>query len=169
MDLILVRHGMAEDLGGDVRRDADRRLTDEGRQRTRQAAAGLLTAACSPDVILSSPYVRARETADLLDQVLRSSGGVENMDKLAAGADSTAVIDAVARRTEGAVMLVGHMPDLSDIASVLLIGGTGVSIEFKKAAACCLACEPRPMPDAAWLRWMLPPRILRRLGGLAED
>ena len=165
MELILVRHGIAEAPGGHLHSDADRRLTEEGLLRTRQAAEGLRAAGCVPSVILTSPYARARETANLLAAVLRPEGGVEDLDVLAAGADPVTVIDAVAGRPESRIMLVGHLPDLAVIAGVLLAGRTDLDLEFKKAAACCLVCDPRPQADAAWLRWLLPPRVLRMLAG----
>lgn len=169
MELILVRHGIAEATGGGVRRDRDRRLTEEGVLRTRQAAQGLREISCMPSVILSSPYARAKETADVLAAVLTPPGGVEIMDALAAGDGARQVVRGVAKRPEPVVMLVGHMPDMSEIAGLLLSGRTDLGMEFKKAAACCLVCESRPVSDAAWLRWLLPPGVLRRLGGPVQS
>jgi phosphohistidine phosphatase len=169
MDLIIVRHGIAEDLGGAVRRDADRHLTEEGLERTRQAAAGLRVAGCAPEAILTSPYARARETADVVAQALAPTGGVEIADVLAAGARPAEIIEGLSARAEDSILIVGHMPDLALLAAVLLAGAARVDIEFKKAAACCLVCEPHPLPGAAWLRWMLPPRLLRILGRADPD
>lgn len=164
MELVLVRHGIAEDLGGPVVRDRDRRLTEQGVQRTRQAAGGLREIGCAPEVILTSPYVRARETADVLAAVLRPPGGVEIVEALAAGAGSREVVRVAGERPELEVMLVGHMPDMAEIAGLLLAGRRNLGIEFKKAGACCLVCEPHPQPGSAWLRWLVPPAVLRKLG-----
>ncbi|MFN3168157.1 MAG: SixA phosphatase family protein [Phycisphaeraceae bacterium] len=162
MRLILLRHGVAE-----VRRpgldDADRKLTDAGVLRTRQAVRGLAAYLkhidAPPDAVLTSPKRRARETAELFCE---SAGGSFSLcDALGTGALDR-VIAVLAERDEQTIALVGHEPQLSMLAE-RLCGARELSfIELKKAGAVVLRIHSLNS-EAPWstLEALLPPRALR--------
>lgn len=160
MDLYIVRHGVAEEstaLGS----DAARALTDEGRKKTARVARGLAALEIEPEVILTSPLVRARQTADILSGALRPKDGVSEVKWLEAGASPAEAVRQLARLKHDSVMIVGHMPDLSVLASMLLSGKPSVKIAFKKAAVCALSFDGRARTGRGRLEWLMQPRHLR--------
>src|SRR5437588_3868772 len=111
MKLYLVRHGIAES-NSIAKPDAERALTPEGKSKMERIAKGLAHANVSIDLILTSPLVRARETAEIL---ARGLGGIElkMLPELASGATATKVAQAIRRYAKvNALALVGHEPDL---------------------------------------------------------
>lgn len=163
MTFYVVRHAIAEDAppGGD---DAERRLTAEGRRKMRGVVRGLRIIGVEPDVILTSPLARAAETADILIGGLRSAPEPRTLEALAPDTSPEDTLKALRQfgRSQQ-VMVVGHEPNLSSLLAVLLTGTPdGVSIELKKGACAAVeltAFEPR---GGAVLRWLMPPRTLRR-------
>jgi len=166
LELYLVRHAVAAERGPDFPDDAQRPLTDEGVERFRRAVAGLRDLGVQLDLVLSSPYVRARETAELLCVGLKPRPKLIVVDALSAGEKSADVIAAVARhsaagRGASRLALVGHEPDLGELAARLL--GAKGRVEFKKGAVCRIDVD-RAMPAGpGTLRWLLTPRVLRGL------
>ena len=165
MELLIIRHAIAEDRAETTRSDEDRRLTDEGRKKMREGARGLTRLVSHVAVLASSPLVRARETAEI---VARAYGGLEvtTADALAPDRSPDAVVSWLdQRRVDGVVALVGHEPALSDLVSWLLSGAVRPMIEIKKGAA-CLPSLPggAATPATAVLRWALTPAQLRDLG-----
>jgi phosphohistidine phosphatase len=163
MTFYVVRHAIAEDAapGGD---DGGRRLTAEGRRKMRGVVRGLRIIGVEPDVILTSPLMRAVETADILVAGLRGAPEPRTLEALGpdvAAGDTLQALRVFGRNQQ--VMVVGHEPNLSSVLSLLLTGSwDGVSIELKKGACAAVevaAFEPRA---GAVLRWLLPPRALRR-------
>jgi phosphohistidine phosphatase len=116
MRLYLVRHGEA--ASGEP--DHERRLTAAGREQARRVGEQLADSDPRPDVVLHSPLVRARETAELIAAPLGIQP--EPDDRLAPGATADGVRAAAAGRGE-AVVVVGHQPDCGEIAAELT-GGT---------------------------------------------
>ena len=163
MQLLLFRHGIAEDAGAGVD-DAARQLTDEGEKKTRLAARGLSRFAAAPQVILTSPLVRARQTARILSEVF----DVEATECPAlAGHDLAAILREVGRQKHEVVMLVGHEPTFSSLAEILLTGeaSRGV-IEMKKAGCIGLEVEfKRSSVAGARLIWLATPAMLREMAG----
>jgi phosphohistidine phosphatase len=156
--LVLVRHAIAEDRQPG-RPDAARRLTPEGASKLVRAAGGLKRLGVEPDRILTSPLIRAVETAALLVEVLTPGREAEICEALAPGHHPQAVLDAASGGPEGTIVLVGHEPDLGELASWLLTGSTRkVRMPLRKAGAVAIAME-----DPAELLWMLAPRQLRAL------
>ncbi len=164
MDLYLVRHAIAEDR--DPMRwpdDGDRPLSAKGIERFEQEARGLATLVSDVDVMLASPFARAWSTAEILTKeagwpppirsdALRSERTAE---------ESLAAIEA-ARGAE-AIAAVGHEPNLSELASLCLLGTIDLPMEFKKGAVLALTFEGAVAPGRAYLRWLLPPKALRSL------
>ncbi|HEX9428603.1 MAG TPA: phosphohistidine phosphatase SixA [Candidatus Polarisedimenticolia bacterium] len=167
MRIYLSRHAIAAPR--DARRypdDSVRPLTHEGRRRMTRAARGLRTAGQSVDLILSSPLLRARQTAEILARACRPHPPIRIARTLSPGgrtAEILAGIGSVPRL--GAVLLVGHEPDLSRLAGELLLDGNdALAIEFRKGGICRIDFEGAPRPGEGRLIFHLTPRILRRLG-----
>jgi phosphohistidine phosphatase len=165
MDLYLVRHAIA--WPHDAHRwpdDSRRPLTSEGIKRFRRAARGLRRIAPSVDVVLASPFPRAWETAELLSDEAGWPSPVR-CEPLEAGRDAQETLGGIRPylRAE-AVVLVGHEPNMSEVASLLLTKSpTAVQLELKKGGAACLTVEGSGSTQASIMRWLLSPKILRRL------
>lgn len=166
MRIVLFRHGPAG------RRDASRwpddalrPLSVRGIDRTGRAALGIAYVEGTVTSILSSPLVRAVETARLLHEAFEHDRPVETLEALAPGGSHRTVLQRIAELDENdAVVLVGHEPDLGKLASVLVFGAPAASIAIKKAGACVLEFEGAVKVGAGCLTGFYPPRVLRRLG-----
>ncbi len=172
IELYLMRHGIAAELGeGGVVRDADRPLTLEGRARMKQAAGGLRELGLKFNMILTSPLLRARQTAEAVAEVLDLQHKVRIVESLAPGqafatgegGHAEIFLELGAYQFDRA-LLVGHQPDLSELASYLLTGNRNLNIEFKKGALCAIELASLPPRGPALLRWHMTPRQLRMLG-----
>lgn len=159
MRLYLVRHGKAEDVGPDGG-DASRRLTDDGRRDFRRGAEGFASLGVRLDRILTSPLARARETAEILANVL-DGPEPERLDALAFG-DEAEILGAVARAGDE-VALVGHEPTLGRLVSLAVFGRTGGGTPLRKGGIACIELARSVSPGRGVLAWMLAPRQLRRL------
>jgi phosphohistidine phosphatase len=161
MDLVLVRHAIAVERGT-MPNDGERPLTAEGRARMEEAAVGL-ERLVTPQAVLSSPLVRAMQTAEILRERYRL-GRVRICDALAS-ADYDAVIEAVVESDASPVALVGHEPWMSELLSYLVSGDSAaVAVNFKKGGAALVRSSGEPHPGGCWLEWLIPPGVLRRLG-----
>jgi phosphohistidine phosphatase len=162
MRLLVFRHGIAEDRSADGT-DSGRALTAEGVERTRAAARGLARIADAPDIILTSPKLRAVQTAD--EAAAAFDRPVEVLEALADGPpDET--LTALAARGEQAVMIVGHEPMLSELIEQVCTGGRrGGFIDLRKAGCAYLelARDSRGDVTAASLLWLATPKMLRAL------
>ena len=163
MNLYIVRHGIAVEVGvGGVRRDADRCLSDEGRQKTLAVGQGLKNLGVKPEVLLTSPLVRARETAELIASVHHPALPVEISDSLAPGGDFMELVRSLNERTAAEVMWVGHMPEVYEWVSLFIGGGTNLSFTFKRAAVACIRFGGSPRVGGGRLDWLIPPGVLRK-------
>jgi phosphohistidine phosphatase len=131
----------------------------------RRIARGLRRAGLDPDLVLSSPYSRARETADIVAGAMDLEERMELFQPLSPEVPPDQAIRQVARRSEklDSVLLVGHEPQLSAIGSLLLAGHSGLALELGKGGAFKLELD-QVQPGAAILDWWLTPRQLRKLG-----
>jgi len=165
MELYLLRHGDAVDRAtGGYKRDEDRPLTGEGEDEVRQAAGALLKLGVALDLVLTSPLVRARQTADLVADALAPKRGVEVSQALAPGGRPEAILRAVVGvGPVERVLLTGHMPDLGALAGWLAWGQDAPTIPLRTAGLCRVDLPDHPTPGSGDLRWLLPPRLLRRL------
>lgn len=161
----LVRHGIAEDVPASGR-DADRALTGEGRRRTRRAALGLRELGVRPAVVLASPLLRARQTAEIVAEVLDVR--LERWDDLAPGLDPGRVSRELDARFAGAgPVLVGHEPHCGELLAYWLTGSpVGLAVRFRKGAVACVAGAMLPPQGRAELEWML---TADQLGALRLD
>lgn len=171
LQLYLVRHAIAAPRGEDWPDDATRPLTPDGMTRMRRAARGLAALGPEIDVVLTSPLVRARQTADILAGVFTPPPSVVLVDALAPGGTVAGILAEVVKHArKGPMALVGHEPGIGEFAAHLL--GTGNPLEFKKGAVARIdvsgltATTSGPQPSqriTSALRWFLPPRALRAL------
>lgn len=170
MLLYIVRHGIAVDVGEQgVRTDRARMLSATGRERTREAAEGLARLNCRPERVLASPLVRARETAAILASVLAPSPDIETVEWLQPGVAATESQLYLESAPSAPLMLVGHMPGVADLASLLLTGEERrLRLVFKKAAVCCLSFDGRLRAGTGCLEWLLQPGALRQLAAGSE-
>ena len=166
IELYLVRHAVAAERGPEYPDDARRPLTPDGVRRFRESVRGLRTLGVTLDLVLTSPLVRARETADILRAGLRPAPRLIVSDALAPGtrpADAIAAVLARAGSGRGAarVAVVGHEPDLGELAARWL--GAKAAIPFKKGAVLRFDVDRALPAGPGTLRWFLPPRALRGL------
>lgn len=167
MKLYLFRHGPAAERDPEKwPDDADRPLTENGVERTIKAARGLAWLATDVRRVITSPLVRARQTADIVRSTLEVEPAVEVLEALAPGGDHALVLRRFERmRSAGAVILVGHEPDLGCLASRLIgVARAAPHIVLKKAGACAIDFEGAVREGQGRLESCLTPRVLRRLG-----
>lgn len=163
MNLYLVRHGIAVDIGEQgVKRDADRMLSAEGAEKTRLAGGGLKRAGCRPERILASPRVRSHQTADILQSVLAPRVRVEVCRELDMATPLSRMLKWAESLEGESIMLVGHMPDVAVLASALVANGP-LAVHFRKAATMCIRFEGEPRAHHGIMEWFLPPAVLRAL------
>lgn len=162
--LYLVRHAIAE-VTAPSGNDADRRLTPAGRRRMEQAAKGLAQLGVRPAAILTSPLVRAEETAHILAGALTPNLELEVYARLGFGHEAKEVVAGLHRhRAAGSLVLVGHQPDLGHLASYLLTGAADVvPLPFKKGAVAAIDVPGLPPDGPGVLRWFLTPKQLRAI------
>src|ERR1051325_4419755 len=140
MNLFLLRHGLAvEPTIPGFKLDRDRPLTGEGRNKIRRVAALLRKVQLSFDLILTSPYVRAHQTAEIVAEILGDAKRLEISEHLAPGKSQSGLSQELNHRTRlENILLVGHEPDLSRLISMLVIGKPGLPLELKKGGLCKL-------------------------------
>jgi phosphohistidine phosphatase len=161
--IYLVRHGLAAEQGPDYPNDDDRPLTDEGIERLRAQALGMRELRVRLDRVLTSPLLRAAQTAEVLAAGVGCETPMVPVDALRPGGRYDALMAALGRLGDDrSVALVGHMPSMGAIAARLI--GAAEPLPFKKGAVCCIEVDRLPPAQAGRLHWFLPPRALRALG-----
>ena len=161
-ELYLIRHGLAGERGPEWPDDSKRPLTEEGLSKLRKEARGLRELDVGFDVIVTSPLVRARQTADTLAEVLETKAPLVSSDALAPAGSPAAVIQEIAKHArKGRVALVGHEPNLGELAAHLIHARSPLS--FKKGGVCRIDFDVPPPKGSGSLVWFLPPKVLRKL------
>ncbi len=165
MDIYILRHAEAEDLGSDCRSDSERHLTAKGEEQSGAAASELRRLKVSLDLILASPLVRACQTAEIVARVLKPAKRYETSDALAPNGDPEALVDLINKRAGElkSVLLVGHEPWLSRFISQLIAGRPDLAITLKKAGLCKLSVEKLRYDRCATLEWLLTSKQLRQM------
>src|SRR5262245_29578427 len=161
--IYVLRHGIAVERGTKgYPLDSQRPLTPEGRKKVRRIAKTLRRLGVSIDLILSSPYVRARQTAEIVAKVLGSGKRLKFSEHLMAEGDAEDLIGQLSRLyySAASVMLVGHEPYLSQLISVLLTGKPDLAMTLKKGGLCKLVAQRLAYTRCATLEWLLAPRHL---------
>ena len=166
MELYVIRHAIAQPLGqqNDFT-DEKRALTSEGRDRMREAAKGLRKLEVELDLMLTSPLVRAVETAEIVAAAFGlGKKEVEQTANLAPGASIDELFAEIKRRTGAeSIALVGHQPDLGELISAIVCGGDGFAIQLKKGSVCLINVTETVPTLRGELMWLLTPKQLRLL------
>lgn len=165
--LYLVRHAVAE-LAASSGQDADRQLTPEGFAKLRKAAHGLAWLGIVPDELRCSPYQRTQQTAALLGAVLAPKLSIRPCHELAPGHAPEDVLAALMPNPSSQhIMLVGHEPDLSRLASYVMTGAPDVvPMPFKKGSVAAIEVPSITPRSLGRLVWFATPKQLRALGEL---
>ena len=161
-EIYLVRHGLAGQFG-DYEDDSRRPLTEDGQKKTRKVAQRLRDLGLHFDRIYTSPYERADQTAQILQSVLPSSQSIERWDTLQPDGDMTRSIDRLSDDREAGrrVAIVGHEPDLSQLAETLVFGTVQERLVLKKAGIIGLMAPIEgELVGQCQLFWLVPPRLL---------
>jgi phosphohistidine phosphatase len=161
-----MRHGIAEERdshGGSS--DAERSLTAKGRKKMREIADGLQGVGFDVDWIVSSPLARAAQTAEIVGEAVSSQIPLDFCNALRPGGSTQELLAYLSRRPgRKQVLLVGHEPDLSMLASRLIGSPRLANLAFKKGGCCLICFEQFPWEGAGQLVWWLTPRLLRGMG-----
>jgi phosphohistidine phosphatase len=161
-EIYLVRHGVAENRGDAWPDDAKRPLTDEGMARMRKSARGLARLGIAFDVVLSSPLVRAKQTAEIVAAGVSPRPSIVVVDSLSPGGGFSAIAADLAKHAKKTrIALVGHEPGIGELAARLI--GSRHAIEFKKGAVCRIDLDALPPHGPGNLRWLLTPRMMRAI------
>jgi phosphohistidine phosphatase len=168
MNLYLLRHGIAVDPSAvGFAKDAERPLTAKGKHRLRQIANAMDVLKISFDVILSSPYVRAKQTAETVAKSLKCQKKLQFTDELTPGGNPKLLIQQLndLRPRPKKILLVGHEPYLSKLIALLTTGNTNMEIDLKKGSLCELEVEALRYGRCATLVCLLAPRHLVLMTG----
>ena len=161
-ELYLIRHAIAEASGDAWPDDAKRPLTDRGSARMRKAARALARHGVSIDVVLTSPFMRTRQTAEIVAAAFDSRPAIVNVEALAPGGSQTTVLSELEKHMRrGRIAIVGHEPGIGELAGRLI--GMRHALEFKKGAVCRIDVDTLPPRGAGVLRWFLTPKLMRGL------
>ena len=167
MDLLVVRHGAAEDKDAFARTGEDddlRPLTTAGQKEMREVARAIRELVPEIDELATSPLVRAVQTAAILGDVYgQKPVSVEWLRPEAAYEDFAQW--ASSHRDRKTVIIVGHEPHLSGLVSWLTAGAKRSFLQLKKAGACFLELEKTPGARSSTLLWSMGPKQLRAIGG----
>jgi phosphohistidine phosphatase len=165
MNLYLMRHGIAVPKDDpEIGSDEERPLTRRGAKKVKKAAKGLLALKIDFDRILTSPLVRARQTAEIVAAVGDLEDELEELQQLSPQTAVQELISSLAayRELEN-LLLVGHEPLLSKTAAYLLAKEKEIQIAFKKGGLCRIETGDIAAENGAVLRWMMTPKQLRLL------
>jgi phosphohistidine phosphatase len=167
MKLLIVRHadaGDAEEFAKTGKPDSERPLSEKGREQMKDGVEGLKKLVPSADLIVTSPYTRARQTAELV------RGGYGKMEH-----EETRTLEPEVppgqfeewlkeHSNHEVVIAVGHEPHLSTLTTWLMAGSDDSRVELKKGGACLLVFDKRAKKGTGTLRWLMGPKELRAIG-----
>lgn len=164
MNLYLIRHAIAEEESPSGE-DSQRALTDKGAKKMRNIAKGLKTLGVEFDYVLSSPYIRAQQTAEILGDVFKIRKRVVTSEHLVPMGDPDQLLAEINEKyTVSSLAIVGHEPYLSTLISSLTAGGVPVEMTFKKGGVCNLSTDDLHHTRKATLEWLLTPGVLVEIG-----
>ncbi|MGB7846726.1 MAG: histidine phosphatase family protein [Candidatus Acidiferrum sp.] len=165
MELYIVRHGIAVDREDPkCPADPERFLTNEGIEKTQQVAKGVAAVATVPDLMLSSPYLRAVQTAEIFAALLEYPKlKIRKSDLLLPGAEPLQLFRELSKDKElSTVFVFGHAPHLDDLIATAL--GAKHHISSLKKAGVALVELKRLVPPSGELLWLATPKLLRKAG-----
>ena len=159
MQLYLLRHGDALDAGYT---DAHRPLSPLGEEQSAAVASALRSLSILPQLIISSPLLRARQMAQIVHQELRSSRCISS-EYLAPGSDERQLFHYLNELKKPSAVLVGHEPQLREVASLLCTGTKTLRLELRKASIVAIASSLPVGPGSGTLSFLLPYEHMRAL------
>jgi phosphohistidine phosphatase len=165
MELYIVRHGIAIDREEPKSPpDPERFLTEEGIDKTRQVAKGLAALGVEPDLMISSPYVRAMQTAEIFAaQFEYPKQKIRSSDLLKPGTEPTLFYKELSKDKDSAIVFCfGHAPQLDDLIAAAL--GLKHPVTSLKKAGIALLDLKRISPPSGELAWLATPKLLRKAG-----
>jgi phosphohistidine phosphatase len=166
MELFLLRHGVAVERGTEgYEDDATRPLTPKGRRQLRRVARAMSAMNLQFDMLLTSPLLRARETAEIVATALKPGKKLKLMKSLAADREPAELARALQKLKPApeSLLLVGHEPFLSQLVSILVTGGSNLAMDFPKAGLCKLELEKWRPGKCARLAWLVTPQQMKRM------
>ena len=165
MRIYLIRHSNAVDPGTPgYEDDSQRPLTEKGRDKMNKIASALKKLNVKPDLIVSSPYVRARQTAEILAKVMKYKRNICFSDALIPMGDTDEMIGEINEKYDvDELVLVSHEPFISSLIGSLTTGNPDIAISVKNGGICCLSADDLHMERRAVLEWLLTPKILSAL------
>ena len=164
-DLYIMRHGLASPrVAAGITDDAKRPLTPEGKKKMQEIARGLTHLGVELDWVVSSPLVRAVETAGIVADSLSAKVPFDITDTLSPGGSPEALIAFLAKHPHRKrVLVVGHEPDLGELAARLVGAGRHAHLSFKKGGCCWISFDEFPPKAPGELVWWLTPRVIRKV------
>jgi phosphohistidine phosphatase len=162
MDLYIIRHADAQPLGeGGIMDDADRPLTAEGHAQCVSLAETLQRHGLHLEGIITSPLLRARQTAEgLIEALAQPKPGLHICDQLAPGGRRKKLTRFLNSFDPQSIAIVGHMPDLGVYAG-WLIGSSKAQVDLAKAGIACVHFEEELDKGTGTLTWMVTPKWFR--------
>jgi len=164
MNLYILRHGIATESGASgFKTDAERPLTPKGRRQLRQIADAMRSLDLQFNLIFTSPFVRARQTAEIIAKRMKLKKCLTCSDELTPDGNPKALVRELNELKPASenVLLVGHEPYLSRLIAQLISGNENVEIDFKKAGLCKLETDLLRFDRCARLAWLLTPKQMR--------
>jgi phosphohistidine phosphatase len=158
MEIYILRHGVAEEPQTG-QPDSERALTPDGRKKLRNVLRTAASAGAAPSLILSSPYKRALQTAQIAAELLDYKGELLRTKALEPGGAPKAVWDEIrVHKDEARILLVGHEPLFGRLTAYLL-ASPNLQVDFKKGAMACIELDRFPAEPHGVLRWMLTSKL----------
>jgi phosphohistidine phosphatase len=156
--VIIVRHGSAVDIGENgVKTDSERMLSADGIKKTELVAAGLKAFGVKVGRFASSPLARARETAAIMAEALAPQAKIEIIESMRPVGAHEKTIEWLDSEKAESLLICGHAPDVSELASLLISGHESLDIPFKKASALCVSFAGKVEAGLGRLEWFLKP------------
>lgn len=160
VNLYFLRHGIAVEPGTQgYTRDSDRPLTPEGERKLVKIAEAMEAMELSFDLVFSSPYVRACQTAEIVVKVLKRTKKLEFSDALVPAGSARKLVDLLNHIRPDDVLLVGHEPSMSELISLFTAGdANAIHVVMKKGGFCKLSTDSLQHGRCAALEWLLTPK-----------
>jgi phosphohistidine phosphatase len=158
MNIYLIRHGDSEKSSVD-KKDFQRELTSSGKNMTKKAALQWKKIIPEFDYIISSPYIRAVQTAELIAEIFSPNNGIITDIKLAPGSKTDDLIEVIYTYKSRNIAIVGHQPDLAEHVSYL-ISASHAYVEFKKSSIAKLSFGSKVKAGKGTLDFLIPPEII---------
>jgi phosphohistidine phosphatase len=162
MRIYLIRHSNAVDIeAADLEPDDQRPLSEKGREKMKNIALALKALGVKPNLIVSSPYVRAEQSAQILKKVLECKKDLAINESLVPLGNANNIIGEINEKySVDELILVGHEPCLSGLIGVLVTSAPEILITLKYGGVCCLSVDDLRMQRVAAMEWLLTPKIL---------